>query len=527
MKFLGLDKKDTIGIGIGFLTLTAIASSCIGDGSKKEKVPKRPNVLLILADDMGFSDLGSYGSEIETPNLDSLAENGLRFTRFYNTSKCFPSRASLLTGLYAQQAGMLKTHGHFSSNSVTLAEVLKDAGYRTLMAGKHHGDDNPVDFGFDRYYGLRDGCCNYFNPGVQREGEGRPAYKGDSSDRIWCIDDSVISPYTPEAEDFYTTDYFTKYALQYLEEYEEEDKPFFLYLAYTAPHDPLMAWPEDIAKYEDTYKVGYEAIRQKRYQRQKEMGLIDERFPLSERAFTPWDSLNEEQQKKEARKMAVYAAMIDRMDQNIGKILEKIREMGEEENTLIMFASDNGASAEVVSLEDDYGRIGTLTKWTSQGGDWANVSNTPYRYYKNWSHQGGIGSPLIAYWPEGIKEDNRITHYMGHFIDFMPTLIEVSGASYPDQQDGHEILPFEGKSLVPVFQNEDPGPRGPLYNKWRAGKAVITPQWKIVEPRDGEKWELYDMKTDITETKNLRDQHPEIVSRLDSLYENWMGNMPE
>ncbi len=527
MNFLTNPNIQTIGMGIGLLSLAGVISSCADGEEEKQKKPKRPNVLLILADDMGFSDLGSYGSEIETPHLDSLAQNGLRFTRFYNTSKSFPSRACLLTGLYAQQAGMLNTHGHFSSNSVTLAEVLKDAGYRTLMTGKHHGDGNPVDFGFDRYYGLRDGCCNYFNPGVQREGEGRPAYKGDSSDRIWCIDDSVISPYTPEEKDFYTTDYFTKYALEYLDQYEDEKRPFFLYLSYTAPHDPLMAWPEDIAKYEDTYKEGYEAIRQKRYQRQKEMGLIDERFPLSEATYEPWNSLSSEEQEEEARKMAVYAAMIDRMDQNIGKVLKKIRDMGEAENTLIMFASDNGASAEVVNIEDDYGEIGTLTRWTSQGGDWANVSNTPYRYYKNWSHQGGIGSPLIACWPKGIEAENRISHYTGHFIDFIPTLMEVSGASYPEQKNDTAITPYEGKSLVPVFRNENPEPSRTLFNKWGEGKTVITPEWKMVTPRSGGEWQLFDMQSDITETENLRDEYPEVVSRLDSLYNNWISNVTE
>ena len=528
MKFSELNKK-TIGIGMGLFSLSALTyTSCAEGEKKKEEPPKRPNILLILADDMGFSDLGCYGSEIQTPNLDSLAENGLRFTQFYNTSKSFPSRACLLTGLYAQQAGMLNTHGHFSSNSVTLAEVLKDAGYRTLMTGKHHGDDNPVDFGFDRYYGLRDGCCNYFNPGVQREGEGRPAYKGDSSDRVWCIDDSVISPYTPEAEEFYTTDYFTKYALEYLDQYEDEERPFFLYMAYTAPHDPLHAWPKDIKKYEDKYKVGYKKIRQRRYKRQKEMGLIDDRFPLSEPAYLPWDSLNKEQKRKEARKMAVYAAMIDRMDQNIGKVLQKLRKMGEAQNTLVMFASDNGANPNIVNIEDDYGKIGTLTRWASQGENWANVSNTPYRKYKNWSHQGGIGSPLIAYWPEGIEGESRISHYTGHFIDFMPTLLEISGASYPERKDGSEITPYEGRSLVPVFRNNNPEPRDFLYNKWRGGEAVITPKWKIVSSINDKQWELYDIKSDKTETENLRGQHPEVVNRLDSLYENWIDNtMPE
>ncbi len=526
MNFSDLNFKH-LGLGLGLASFSALTYTSCAEGEKdKEEAPERPNVLLILADDMGFSDVGAYGSEIQTPNLDSLAENGLRFTRFYNTSKSFPSRACLLTGLYAHQAGMIEGPGQMSGNSVTLAEVLKDAGYRTLMTGKHHGTNCPANFGFDRYYGLRDGCCNYFNPGEQREGEGPPARKKWAFPRKWCIDDSLVAPYTPEAEDFYTTDYFTKYALQYLDQYEDEERPFFLYMAYTAPHDPLQAWPEDIAKYEDTYKVGYEAIRQKRYQRQKEMGLIDDRFPLSEPAYEPWDSLSREEQQEEARTMAVYAAMIDRMDQNIGKVLKKLREMGEAENTLIMFASDNGASGEVVTMEDS-GKIGALTRWKSQGKNWANVSNTPYRYYKNWSHQGGIGSPLIAYWPEGIEGENRITHYTGHFIDFMPTLLEVGEATYPEQKNDTAITPYQGRSLVPVFRNKDPEPRDILYNNWQEGKAVVTPRWKLVTPRDGGEWELYDMQSDITETENLRDEHPDVVSRLDSLYDNWISHVTE
>jgi arylsulfatase len=284
----------------------------------------------------------------------------------------------LLTGLYAQQVGYSESFRNPIVNGITLGELLKPAGYITLWSGKHHGVENPVTRGFDRYYGLKDGACNYFNPGCQREGEGVPAQK--SHRREWCIDDKLYAPYTPAEKDFYTTDYFTKYALQWLDEYKDKGQPFFLYIAYTAPHDPLMAWPEDIAKYEGKYKVGFEAIRKARYEKQLKMGLIDKRYQLSAPTFQPWESLSPEQKAIEERRMTVYAAMIDRLDQNIGKLIAKLREQGKLDNTLIMFVSDNGASAEVVNLDYGYGEIGSMTNWASLCENWANVGNTPFRY---------------------------------------------------------------------------------------------------------------------------------------------------
>jgi arylsulfatase len=319
---------------------------------------KKPNIVFILADDMGWSDLGCYGGEINTPNLDKLAEGGIRFTQMHNTAKCFPSRACLLTGLYAQQCNMDKKAINFK-NSVTLGEVLQTAGYRTLMTGKHHGTENPYNRGFSRYFGLRDGACNYFNPGKQREGEGKPAQK--RPNRAWCIDDKLYEPYTPKEKDFYTTDYFTKYALNYLDEYKHEDRPFFLYLAYNAPHDPLMAWSEDIKKYRGKYKIGYEKIREERDKKQRKLGLFDKSFPQSEAIHKKWEELSEREKDEEDLKMAVYAAMIDRLDWNIGKILDKINELGERENTLVIFASDNGCSAEVVNIPGS-GEIGSMNR---------------------------------------------------------------------------------------------------------------------------------------------------------------------
>ena len=492
---------------------------------------QRPNILLILVDDMGWSDLGCFGGEINTPNLDRLAEQGIRFTQFHNTAKCFPSRACLLTGLYAQQCGMNKRPGHFK-NCVTLAQVLKAGGYRTLMTGKHHGLDNPCELGFDRYYGLRDGCCNYFNPGVQREGEGVPAHKKRFFPRTWCIDKKVYEPYTPKEKDFYTTDYFTKYALQYLDEYKNEDKPFFLYLAYTAPHDPLQAWLEDIEKYRGKYMAGYEAIRKARYERQREMGLVNESYPLSDPTYYDWNALTEKQKEEEDARISVYAAMIDRVDQNIGKLLDKIEEMEELENTLILIASDNGCAA---SSEGDYkqynttvnqGEFGSMTRWTKIGYSWSNVSNTPYRFYKVYSHKGGTCTPMIAWWPKGIKGKNRISHHVFHFIDVMPTLIEVAGATYPEQFKGEKIPPIQGRSLVPIFQGKEPAPRGTLFWQYAKGKALRNEHWRLVSDDNGP-WELYDMRYDKTETKNLVEKFPEVVQKLDAMYQNWANRWCE
>lgn len=477
----------------------------------------KPNILLILVDDMGWSDIGCFGGEVGTPNLDRLAENGIRFTQMHNTSKCFPSRATLLTGVYAQQCGYAKTYKQPIKNAVTLGEVLKTAGYRTLWAGKHHSVETPTDRGFDRYYGLRDGGCNHFNPGLQREGEAKPAQK--RPDRTFIIDNEKHQPYTPD-KDFYTTDYFTKYALGWLDEYKDEKKPFFLYMSYTAPHDPLMAWPEDIAKYRGKYVDGYEAIRTKRYAKQKKMGLIDEKFLLSEETYDAWSSLSDSMKQVEDLKMAVYAAMIDRVDQKIGELLQKIEGMGERDNTLVLFMSDNGSSSEVVNIPGD-GKIGTVGQWTSLGGNWANVSNTPYRFFKNYSFEGGICTPLIAHWPEGIKAKNSITKFNGHFIDIMATLVDISGADYPQEFNNQKIVPMQGVSLLPILIGEHVERGKPLFWEWRNGKAVRDGKWKIVAHGKEAAWELYNMEEDPTETHNLVKLHPKIVSGMNDQFTAW------
>jgi len=502
------------------VTLTLVALSIWLISCSKQELP---NIILISVDDMGWSDLGCYGSEIRTPNIDALAGQGMRFTQFHNTSKCFPSRACLLTGVYAQQSGYDRSFNEPLKNVVTLGEVLREAGYITLWSGKHHGLENPIYRGFDHYYGLKDGACNHFNPGEQRPGEGAPARKnrsGEKARRAWCIDSLMFAPYTPEEKDFYTTDYFTHYAVDWLETYQEEDRPLFLYLAFTAPHDPLMAWPEDIAKYEGWYDKGYEPIRQERYARQLEMGLIDEGYQLSEATYYDWDTLSPELKKEEARKMEVYAAMIDRLDQNVGRLLNTLEETGRADNTLILFVSDNGASAEMVHIEDDYGEIGTMTLWSSLGPQWANVSNTPFRYFKNYSFEGGINTPLIAYWPDNI-EPGSFSRFPGHFIDIMATLVDLSGANYPLEFKGERITPLQGESLLPAFAGENPERSRPLFWEWSKGQAVRHADWKLVRWGKEKPWDLYKVTEDPTEINNLASLYPDTVKSMEEMFRIW------
>ncbi|MGM9787248.1 MAG: arylsulfatase [Candidatus Cryptobacteroides sp.] len=483
------------------------------------EVRQRPNILLICADDLGWSDIGCYGSEIRTPNIDALASQGVRMTQFHNTSKSFPSRSCLLTGLYAQQNGYFKDARGPLENGITLGEYLKSAGYTTLWSGKHHGFENPRDRGFDHFWGLRDGACNYFNPGCQRDGEGVPAQK--VKNRYWCVEETTYAPYTPKEKDFYTTDYFTNHALEWLDECRDNENPFFLYLAFNAPHDPLMAWPEDIAAYEGVYDEGYEAIREARYERQLQMGLISQAFRLSEPTFRPWESLTEEEKKTESRKMTVYAAMIDRMDRNIGRVMDKLKEQGKFDNTLIIFVSDNGASNEVVELPDSYGEIGSMTNWTSLGVDWANVANTPLRYFKNYSYEGGISAPMVICWPDGLVNPGRVSGYLGHFIDFMPTFVELAGVPFPEEYGGRRILPCEGESFMSVIRDEDKERSGALFWEWRNGQAARDGRWKIVREGKDCPWELYDIQSDPSETNDIAADYPEQVERLAEMFRTW------
>ncbi|MBF0199370.1 MAG: arylsulfatase [Planctomycetes bacterium] len=489
----------------------------------------KPNIIFILVDDMGYSDIGCYGGEVKTPNLDRLAQNGLRFTQMHNTAKCFPSRATLLTGLYAQDCGMSHSFQKFS-NAVTIAEVLKKTGYRTLASGKHHSKESLFDRGFDRYFGLLDGATNHFNPGLQRDGEVKPAQKKYGK-RSWAIDDKVMTPYTPPQKDFYSTDIYTKYAVDYLEEYKSEDKPFFLYLAYTAPHDPLQAWWEDVAKYKDTYKVGYEAIRKARIAKLKQLGLVDAQTKVSDAVHKPWASLDNKTKEIEARKMAIYAAMIDRVDQKVGELIAKLEQLGELENTLIMFAADNGSSGENaekgVQKKNMAGhgfpleKIHTSEYWASLGKNWANVSNTPFRENKTSSYEGGICTPFIVHWPKGIAKPGTINKkHVGHFVDVMATIVDITGAEYPAEFKGEKVNPMAGVSFLPELKgNQESKNERDLFWQWSKGKAMRQGKWKVVAK--GKKWELFDMEVDVNETTDLSKKYPELFDSMKKQWGQW------
>ena len=491
---------------------------------ERQSQDARPNILLIMADDMGFSDLGCYGGEIHTPNLDRLAAGGLRFTQFYNNGICVPTRASLLTGLYSQQVGVFENSPKKYENGVTLGEVLRSAGYRTLMTGKWHAQETPFQRGFDRHFGLCDGCCNFFNPGPRRPGEPEPGRKLTSYGypRRWAIDDQEFKPYAPTDKNFYTTDAFTDYALKYLDQYGLEEKPFFLYLAYTAPHYPLHAWPEDIARYRGKYRIGWDQLRQQRYQRQVEMGLVNANWQLSPRdeIVPDWESVAD----KDAwdLKMAVYAAMIHRMDQNIGRVLQKIKDLGQEENTLVLFLSDNGGCAGEANYTPDI-PPGPVESYRSVDPPWANASNTPFRKYKAWDHEGGICTPLIAYWPKVIQDGGKITRQVGHIIDVMPTLVELAGASYPQRFKGQNVLPMEGKSLLPILQGKKRPEPPALF--WQIAphrhRAVRQGEWKLVATGSDSPWELYNLQDNRIEMKSVAEKYPEKVAELAGLYQNW------
>jgi arylsulfatase A-like enzyme len=481
---------------------------------------QRPNIVLIMADDMGFSDLGCYGSEIQTPNLDKLAAGGMRFTQFYNNARCCPTRAALLTGLYPHQAGIGHMVGDYgvpgyrgflNDRCRTIAEVLRPAGYTTLMAGKWHvGEDRshwPHDRGFDRYFGLISGGSNYWrlDPG-----------------RKMAMDDVAYTP----SEPFYMTDLFTNHAIQFLDSQGQGDKPFFLYVAYTSPHWPLHAHPQDIAKYKGKYMIGWDELRRQRHKRMIDMGLVDARWPLTPRDATA-NSWDEVKNKADCDlRMAVYAAQIDRMDQNIGRILARLRELKIDQNTLVLFLADNGGCAEVIDRGTKGVPPGPADSFLSYGLPWANASNTPFRRYKHWVHEGGISTPLIAYWP-GVIKPNQMTHQPGHIIDLMATFVDVAGARYPETCDGHPITPLEGKSLLPIFQGETRKGHDAIFWEHEGNRAVRQGKWKLVSmhPERGRndpgRWELYDLEADRTELHNLADKNPDKVKELATLYDAW------
>ncbi len=506
-------------------------------GLEPLKSNTRPNIILILADDMGYSDIGCFGSEIPTPNLDKLAQQGVRFSQFYNAARCCPSRASLLTGLYQHQAGIgdmmgdlgyPSYQGYLNNQCVTLAEVLKTNGYNTYMSGKWHVGDRPETLprqrGFDRYFGLIDGAGSYFK---------RIAYRINQNIMRWMLDDD---DYTPPENGFYMTNAIADYAIGFLKEEQNKPEPFFLYMAFTAPHWPLHALPEDIAKYRGKYMKGWDELRKERFERMKKLGLIGASCQLSPRDVNvpEWNSLDPEEQKMWDLRMAVYAAMIDRLDQNIGRVVTQLEKMGELNNTLIIFLSDNGGCHEKTKNQGNFihftGETGSPDSFDAYEFPWANVSNTPFRMHKHWVHEGGISTPFIAVYPGKIKGGRLVTRTVGHIIDLMPTLLDFAGGRYPENFNGNKITPMEGSSLKLVLTGTKQQRHVPLFWEHEGNRAMRDGKWKLVSQYDYQEkkfmpWELYNIKTDRSELKDLSREKTSLLNCMIRDYDKWAGRV--
>ena len=479
------------------------------------EAPQRPNIVLILVDDMGYSDIGPYGGEIATPHLDRLAAEGMRFTQFYNCAKCTTTRAALLTGLNRHRLEKVKP------NMVTLGDALRLAGYTTIMSGKWHlgstPGSRPIDNGFDEYYGLMDGCCNFFNP-AQID----PPHKG-SKYRVFGHNDQLITEFPPG---YYTTDAFTDHAIEHIGKSAKAGKPFFAHITYTAPHYPLHAPAEDIARYRGRYMMGWEKLREQRYQRMVEMGLVDPKWPRPDRDPKAYDWAGSNHEWEDLR-MATYAAMVDRVDQNIGRLLAALRELGVEQNTAIMFLSDNGGCSEEPGGREDDQEPGIVSTYTAVGPAWAWAQNTPFRRFKSWVHEGGIATPMIVRWP-GVTSPGSLTVEVGHIVDFMPTLLEMAGGEYPREHDGKTILPHDGRSLVPAFAGKAVPVREPVYFEWAGNRAVRDGEWKLVYDDKAEKrWRLYHIPTDRLETRDVSAEHPARAKAMADAWQKWMQQTSE
>ncbi len=478
------------------------------------KEAKKPNIVVILVDDMGYSDLSCMGSEIPTPNIDGLAKNGVLFTHFYNAARCCPTRASLLTGLYQTRAGMghMNTtkldvpeyRGTLSRNAVTIAEVLKDNGYRTIMTGKWHVGDEPDNWpirrGFERFYGVPAGGGLYFYPTKFLD---RPIY----------FNENEVKP----DSGWYSTDAFTEQAIRFVTEAAREEKPFFLYQAYIAPHFPLQAKEEDIAKFKGKYDAGYETVRQQRYQRQKELGVISKDTHLPPPEFPDWTEV--EDKKTEARKMEVYAAQMANLDQNVGQLIQCLKDLGVYENTVIIFLSDNGACAEEVNRSPNV-EIGGADSFVSYGKNWANVSNTPYHLFKSFTHEGGVLTPMIFSWPAGIQKPGLITAEPAHINDIMPVCLELADAKYPETYAGHKIYPVDGVSFLPLISGGKQKANRPFCFQHEGNEAIRKNNFKLVK-RFKNDWELYDMAKDPVEMTNLIKKDSLKSKQLLNDYKNW------
>lgn len=495
---------------------------------------ERPNIVLIMADDMGYSDIGCYGGEIETPNIDRLARGGLRFSQFYNNSLCGPTRASLMTGLYCQQVGVQGWTGTLNDRCATIPELLNEAGYATMVTGRLDMTTTGQWYvpeqaarHIDRFFGTG-GEPGHYGPGHYS--------KPVRTQQFFCNGKKHRFPADAE---FYKTDLFTDYAVRFIDELAGGDKPFFLYVAHSASHWPLHAKKSDVAKYRERYRsTGWDRLRRERYRRLLEKGLIDRSWPLTPRdpRVPAWEEA--EHQGWEAERMAFYAAQIDCLDQNVGRLLESLERAGVAENTLILFLSDNGASDQAWNRSLDkpgkpWRRDGTPTRvgnhpdnmpgpdtFVTGGPPWANVSNTPFRGAKADCYEGGIATPLIAHWPEAIGQGDEITHQPGHIVDVMATCLDVAGVTYPRRFEQRDLLPLVGKSLLPVFEGKRREQHTSLCWNVSGSRAVKVGRWKLVAPR-GKSWELYDLKTDRTELNDLASEQPERVNEMAQQYRSW------
>jgi len=509
-----------------FATLVAL---CGHSHAAESPAKQPPNIIIILADDMGFSDLGCYGSEISTPNLDALAAEGLRFTQFYNGARCCPTRASLLTGLYAHQTGLGNTiakdrkvpgyRGRLNDECVTIADVLRGAGYFTAMAGKWHVGDYagvvPWTRGFERSLNVSgaNGFYHLDGPKPRLVLNGKPLANDD--------------PFLPK--NWYTTDVFTDYGIRCIGEALAAKKPFFLYLAYNAPHSPVQAPPEDIAKYRGKYKAGWDKLRERRYAKQIDLGIVDKAWALSPRPddVKAWDSLTPAEQDRFDNIMAIYAACVDHMDQAVGRLVADLRQRGVLDNTLIVFLSDNGAESASNSDKnhDPEGSLegdspGDARSVVYEGASWAMLSDTPFRLYKRFVHEGGISSPFIVHWPAGFAAKGELRRQPGHIVDLMATCADVAGARYPTEFNGKTIPPMEGKSLLPAFADK-PVQRDGIFWEHEGNAAVRSGDWKLVRAGRDAPWELYDMKSDRSESHDLASREPERAKELEAKWEDW------
>jgi arylsulfatase A-like enzyme len=508
------------------LAASTVCTDLVAQNALKKNDP-RPNILLIMVDDLGFSDIGPYGSEIQTPNLNKLAAEGVRFKEFYNNSICAPTRASLLTGQYPHKAGvgffdinlgLPAYQGYLNKESLTIGEVLRANGYSTLISGKWHvGQDSsawPIQRGFDRFYGFVAGASNYFDIGSYGQAPPVTVFKNNTKTKL--------------KEGEYLTNTITDNAIGFLKEQDQTQKPFFLYVAFNAPHWPLQAPPEDIAKYKGRYDIGWDSLRSERIERQRKLGILDSNQKIADRdpEVPYWNNLTYDQKQLWKAKMEVYAAMVDRVDQNIGRLLNTLKELRKDDNTLVIFLSDNGAQGGYSSPnrkpQRNTGPIGTAGSYDYQEQSWAYVSNAPLRQYKNNMHEGGFSAPFIAWYPKLIKP-GTIVQGTGHLIDLAPTFYELAHAKYPASFNNININALPGKSLLPVFAGSAPvvNREGPIFWERAGNRAVRKGKWKIVSTYPAYKWELYNLETDRGETTDLASERTDIVNELSADYFKW------